>query len=81
MWKTYTIKALLFIVTFAFSWLVISAVLPICLTLSPTVGIVLFESVSQQSFVSGLSAGLLGLCASYIPDMIKEGRYAEKAAD
>lgn len=69
MWKTLPCRAALFLIGFVFIWYVVSPLLPLFITISPTVGIVLFESCFWQTAVKLFLSLLGGTVGALLPDV------------
>ena len=81
MWKTLALKLILFTGGFGLCWLVLTQLMPISITVSPTVGITLFDCLGHRMFFKSLFSGMSGLIFSFIPTLREVHCNNKKTAD
>ena len=69
MWKTLLLRMLFFLIGFFACWAVLTCTLPIYLTISPTVGIVLLETPLQQLVGKSVLSAICGVLFACIPSL------------
>ena len=70
MWKTFLVKLLFCLFGIFVSWAVLTSLLPVSLTLSPTVGITLFDDPVHQLIAKFVFSGICGIVCACIPNFI-----------